>query len=532
MTFKLETGQERVVRIKVVGVGGGGNNVVKRMASESAQDIEYIAINTDKQALETTKASLKVQIGEKLTHGQGAGSNPEIGRKSAEESHTQIANSLENTDMVFITAGMGGGTGTGAAPIVAEIARNKGILTIGVVTKPFGFEGRLRMKQAEKGISTLKEKVDALVIIPNDRLKNASTKKITLVNAFEIADSVLKDAVQSISDLISSTGFINLDFADVCTIMRNAGLAHMGVGCASGKDKAEEAARMAISSPLLETSIHAARGILINITGSMDIGLDEVERTASLVQQSVHQDANIIFGAVFDETMVDELRVTVIATGLEENAPLVPPKVTEPNSQKAEESQTKYLNKPINDENKSTKPGMALDEVHTARQDTSSPSITSTQTAKADDSQRADTPVSKPATSQLPSSRVSARTAFDNMLNEMQQEAHHSVNTMNKTPTQASNIIMKAPPVGKTISSDSQEPSSDSATQAMPFQSDTSFGVTGIERKNARLNKTASEKAPAVESSASDSYGKADGIGDPWEAIRRIFENRDKKPDN
>ena len=315
MAFGLDTGVENVVRIKVIGVGGGGNNVVNRMVRSGTRGVDFVAVNTDKQALNVSSATYKIQIGEKLTHGQGADSDPEVGRKSAEESRAQISKALEDTDMVFITAGMGGGTGTGGAPIVAEIAREQGILTVGVVTKPFGFEGRRRMQQAEKGIEELQGKVDSLVIIPNERLKHATDQKITFANAFEIADDVLRQAVQSISDLIRDTGFINLDFADVTAIMKNAGMAHMGVGRAAGKGKAEEAARMAISSPLLETSIHGARGVLINVTGSMDIGLEEVEQAASLVQDAVHPDALTIFGATFDESMDDEIRVTVIATG-------------------------------------------------------------------------------------------------------------------------------------------------------------------------------------------------------------------------
>ena len=319
MAFGLETGPESVVNIKVIGVGGGGNNVVNRMVRSGTKGVEFVAVNTDKQALNVSSATYKIQIGEKLTNGQGAGSDPEVGRKSAEESRNQIAKALEDTDMVFITAGMGGGTGTGGAPIVAEIAKEMDILTVAVVTKPFGFEGRRRMQQAESGIAELKDKVDSLVIIPNERLKHATDQKITFANAFEIADDVLRQAVQSISDLIRDTGFINLDFADVTAIMKNAGMAHMGVGRAAGKGKAEEAARMAISSPLLETSIEGAKGVLINVTGSMDIGLEEVEQAASLVQQAVHPDALTIFGATFDETMDDEIRVTVIATGFDKN---------------------------------------------------------------------------------------------------------------------------------------------------------------------------------------------------------------------
>ena len=318
MAFGLDTGPESVVTIKVIGVGGGGSNVVNRMVRSGVQGVDFIAVNTDKQALATSSATYKIQIGEKLTGGQGAGSNPDVGRKSAEESRGQIAKALEDADMVFITAGMGGGTGTGAAPIVADIAKEAGLLTVGVVTKPFSFEGRRRMQQAEAGIEELRGKVDSLVIIPNERLKFATDQKITFQNAFEIADDVLRQAVQSISDLIKNTGFINLDFADVTAVMKDAGMAHMGVGRAAGKNKDEEAAKMAISSPLLETSINGAHGVLVNVTGSMDIGLEEVETAANLVQQAAHPDALIIFGAAFDEELEDEIRVTVISTGFEE----------------------------------------------------------------------------------------------------------------------------------------------------------------------------------------------------------------------
>ena len=318
MAFGLETGPESVVNIKVIGVGGGGNNVVNRMVRSGTKGVEFVAVNTDKQALNVSSATYKIQIGEKLTHGQGAGSDPEVGRKSAEESRNQIAKALEDTDMVFITAGMGGGTGTGGAPIVAEIAKEMDILTVAVVTKPFGFEGRRRMQQAELGIENLRTKVDSLVIIPNDRLKFVTEQKITLANAFEVADDVLRQAVQSISDLIKNTGFINLDFADVSAVMKDAGMAHMGVGRASGKNKAEEAARRAVSSPLLETSINGARGVLVNVTGSTDVGLEEVEIAANLVQEAADPNALIIFGATFDASMEDEICVTVIATGFDE----------------------------------------------------------------------------------------------------------------------------------------------------------------------------------------------------------------------
>ena len=326
MAFGLDMGPDSVVNIKVVGVGGGGNNVVNRMVKTGTKGVDFIAVNTDKQALAVSSATYKIQIGEKLTNGQGAGSDPEVGRKSAEENRTQISKALEDADMVFITAGMGGGTGTGAAPIVADIAKDLGVLTVGVVTKPFRFEGMRRMKQAEGGITELRNKVDSLVIIPNERLKLATDQKITMVNAFEIADDVLQQAVQSISDLIKNTGFINLDFADVSAVMKDAGRAHMGVGRAAGKNKAEEAARMAISSPLLETSINGAKGVLINVTGSMDIGLEEVETAANLVQEAAHPEANIIFGAAFDDTLEDELRVTVIATGFDEVESSMPSK--------------------------------------------------------------------------------------------------------------------------------------------------------------------------------------------------------------
>ena len=319
MDFKAEAGPENVVTIKVVGVGGAGNNVVNRMVKAGTQGVEFVAINTDRQALAVSNADQKLQIGEKMTRGQGAGSDPEIGKRSAEESRNNIAKAVEDADMVFITAGMGGGTGTGAAPVVAEIAKDAGLLTVGVVTKPFKFEGKRRMDQANAGIKELLGRVDSLLIIPNDRLKFATDQKVTLANAFEIADDVLLQAVTSISNLIKNTGFINLDFADVNCIMRNAGFAHMGVGHAAGKGKAEEAARMAVASPLMETSINGAHGVLINITGSEDMDLEDVETAASLVQEAAHPDANIIFGATFDDSLEDEIRVTVIATGFEES---------------------------------------------------------------------------------------------------------------------------------------------------------------------------------------------------------------------
>ena len=317
-----ESYPERVVAIKVIGVGGAGNNVVNRMIEAGVQGVDFIAVNTDKQDLNKSKATEKVQIGEKLTGGMGAGSKPDIGKKSAEESRAAIAKMLENTDMVFITAGMGGGTGTGAAPIIADIARESGALTVGVVTKPFKFEGARRMAQAEEGIANLADKVDSLIIIPNDRLKYVTEQKITFANAFGIADDVLKQAVSSISELVgySDNVLINQDFADVSAIMRDAGRAHMGVGVASGKEKAEAAAMAAVSSPLLETSINGAMGVLINVTGSPDMELDDVETAANIVMEAVNPEANIIFGATFDTSLEDALRVTVIATGFDDSA--------------------------------------------------------------------------------------------------------------------------------------------------------------------------------------------------------------------
>ncbi len=314
-TMDVDSGNKGRDVLKVIGVGGGGNNVVNRMVQAGMQGMEFIAVNTDRQCLNASQATQKLAIGEKLTGGKGAGANPEIGRESAKESKEQIAALLDGTDMVFVTAGMGGGTGTGAAPVVAEIAKEKGILTVGVVTKPFGFEGKRRMDQAMKGIEELKGKVDSLVIIPNDRLKHATDEKITFANAFAIADDVLRQAVQSISDLITTTGLINLDFADVTAVMKDAGLAHMGVGRAAGKNKAEEATRIAIHSPLLETTIDGAKGIIVNVTGPLDMGLEEMETAAEMVKEVADPDAQFIIGTAFDEELEDEIRVTVIATG-------------------------------------------------------------------------------------------------------------------------------------------------------------------------------------------------------------------------
>ena len=318
MAFVMDYAANREDVLKVIGVGGGGNNVVNRMVQSGMQGVEFIAVNTDRQCLNASEATQKLAIGEKLTGGKGAGANPEVGRESARESKEQITALLEGADMVFVTAGMGGGTGTGAAPVVAELAKEKGILTVGVVTKPFNFEGRRRMEQALRGIEELRQKVDSLVIIPNDRLQYATDEKITFANAFAIADDVLRQAVQSISDLIKTTGLINLDFADITAVMKDAGLAHMGVGRGSGKNKAEDATRIAINSPLLESSIQGAKGIIVNITGPTDMGLEEVELAAEMVKQVADPDALFMMGTAFDETLEDELRVTVIATGFGE----------------------------------------------------------------------------------------------------------------------------------------------------------------------------------------------------------------------
>ncbi|MBR5322632.1 MAG: cell division protein FtsZ [Clostridia bacterium] len=317
MAFEFEEANNNGVIIKVVGVGGGGTNAVNRMIEAGVRGVEFIAVNTDKQSLEKSGATHKISIGEKLTKGRGAGANPDVGFRAAEESAEEIKNLLIGTDMVFITTGMGGGTGTGAAPVVAKIAKDMGILTVGIVTKPFLFEGKKRMELAEEGIKKLGECVDSLVVIPNERLKQVSETRITLLNAFVIADDVLRQGVQSISELINVTGVINLDFADVTAIMSNAGNAHMGVGQATGKDKAEQAAMMAISSPLLETSIKGARGIIVNFTASPDIGLDEVDAAATMIQREAHPDAQIIWGAAFDSNLEDAMKVTVIATGFE-----------------------------------------------------------------------------------------------------------------------------------------------------------------------------------------------------------------------
>jgi cell division protein FtsZ len=312
--FEVETGPDNVVVIKVVGVGGAGNNAVDRMVNYGMKGVEFIAVNTDKPALSKSKADIKIQIGEKLTKGQGAGANPEVGRKAADESRNDIAKALENTDMVFIAAGMGGGTGTGAAPVIADIARETGALTVGIVTKPFNFEAARRGRQAEEGISALLGKVDSLLVIPNDRLRYITEQKLTLDNAYEIADNVLGQAVASITEIVMNTGLMNVDFADVTAVMKDSGYAHMGVGEASGKNKAEEAVRKAVASQLMETSINGAAGVLINFTGSKDLALDDFAEAAEIVYEAISPDANVIIGASLDESMEDKLRVAIIAT--------------------------------------------------------------------------------------------------------------------------------------------------------------------------------------------------------------------------
>ncbi|MCQ2479954.1 MAG: cell division protein FtsZ, partial [Clostridia bacterium] len=317
MAFGIDNEYESEVTIKVIGVGGGGGNAVNTMIATGMQGAEFIVVNTDKQVLNESQATQKIQIGEKSTRGQGAGGKPEIGEKAAEESREDIIQVLKGTDMVFITAGMGGGTGTGAAPVIAGIAKELGILTVGVVTKPFKFEGKKRSILAEQGIAKLAENVDSLIVIPNDRLKLLSDRCKTLTEAFKVADEVLSQGVKSISDLIKIPGFVNLDFADVCSVMRDAGYAHMGVGTAKGKDKSIQAADFAISSPLLETSIAGAKGVIISITSSPDIGLDEVENAAESITEKAHPDANITWGVSFDPTMEDEITIVVVATGFE-----------------------------------------------------------------------------------------------------------------------------------------------------------------------------------------------------------------------
>ena len=317
MIFEHDDSMGSGVNIKVLGVGGGGNNAVNRMISTNIKGVEFVSINTDRQALRKSDAPVQLVIGEKVTKGFGAGANPQIGARSAEESIEEIKNILSGTDMVFITAGMGGGTGTGAAPVVARVAKEMDILTVGIVTKPFGFEGKKRMEQAEGGIAALSSYVDSLIVIPNERLKQISDTRITLSNAFEVADDVLRRGVQSVSELINVPAFINLDFADVTSVMKGAGYAHMGVGSATGKDKAEQAARAAISTPLLETSIKGASGVLISISASPDVGLEDVDLASTMISNEASPDANVIWGVAFDPELEDEMRITIIATGFE-----------------------------------------------------------------------------------------------------------------------------------------------------------------------------------------------------------------------
>ena len=356
MNIELDNDYEKMAAIKVLGVGGGGGNAVNRMIQSGMSSVEFISVNTDNQSLRFSNASYKLHIGDKLTRGQGAGGDPMKGEKAAEESEDEITSVLRGADMVYITAGMGGGTGTGAAPVIARIAHDMGILTVGVVTKPFSFEGKRRMDQATAGIERLKEHVDALLVIPNERLRSISQEKITLANAFAKADEVLLQAVQSISDLINIPGIINLDFADVTSIMKDAGYAHMGLGAASGPNKAEEAARMAIASPLLETSINGAKGVLINVTGSMDIGLEEVEditNASQMIHDAAHPDVNLIWGVAFDEKLEDEIKIVVIATNFDHESGFripTPPVDTEVPEDKITEVEPQTEQEPINDD--------------------------------------------------------------------------------------------------------------------------------------------------------------------------------------
>ncbi len=337
MEFDFE--MESLARIKVIGVGGGGSNAVNRMIENGVQGVEFITVNTDAQALHLAKSEHKLQIGDKLTRGLGAGANPDVGKKAAEESRELISNTLKGADMVFVTAGMGGGTGTGAAPVIAEIARECGALTVGVVTRPFTFEGRKRAAQAELGIEALKEKVDTLIVIPNDRLLEIVDKKTPMLEAFREADNVLRQAVQGISDLIAVPGLINLDFADVKTIMTERGSALMGIGEAAGENRAADAARKAIMSPLLETSIEGARGVIMNITGGSNLSLYEVNEAAEIVIEASDPEVNMIFGAIIDETMKEEIKVTVIATGFEHKPAPMKPLIRRPAAQQPEGGQ-------------------------------------------------------------------------------------------------------------------------------------------------------------------------------------------------
>ncbi|MGN1124432.1 MAG: cell division protein FtsZ [Eubacterium sp.] len=333
--YEIDTDDTKVVQIKVVGVGGGGGNAVNRMVHCNIQDVEFVAVNSDKPALAKSTATHKILIGEKATKGRGAGAKPEVGTRAAEESREALTDILTGAEMVFITAGMGGGTGTGAAPVVAKIAKDLGILTVAVVTTPFAFEGSRRMAQAQEGIKELAQYVDSIMVIPNENLKYVTEEKITLLNAFEIANDVLRQGVQSVSDLVNATGLVNCDFADVTEIMKDSGYAHMGVGRAKGKDKAEHAAQQAISSPLLNPSIDGAHGILINITASTDIGLEEIDAASSIVSAAVHPDCEIIWGTTFDEELEDEMIITVIATRFGDGVPGAPIKSITANNEVA-----------------------------------------------------------------------------------------------------------------------------------------------------------------------------------------------------
>ncbi len=319
--FQFDTENTNPAQIKVIGVGGGGNNAVNRMIEAEVKSVEFIAVNTDKQDLTLSAASQKIQIGEKITKGLGAGAQPEIGKKAAEESREEIAQAIKGADMVFVTAGMGGGTGTGAAPIVAEVAKEMGVLTVGIVTKPFWFEGKVRQRNSDEGIKNLMGAVDTLVVIPNDKLLEIAENRTPLMESFRMADDILRQGVQGISDLISRPGLISLDFADIKTIMKDTGFAHMGIGSATGENRAEEAAKKAIHSPLLETTIEGAKGVILNVTGGSDLGILEVKTAAELVEEAADSDANIIIGAIVDESLGDEIQVTVIATGFKGNAP-------------------------------------------------------------------------------------------------------------------------------------------------------------------------------------------------------------------
>ncbi|MFK2824914.1 cell division protein FtsZ [Bacillus sp. B190/17] len=338
--LEFDTNLDSLATIKVIGVGGGGNNAVNRMIEHGVQGVEFIAVNTDAQALNLSKAEVKMQIGSKLTRGLGAGANPEVGKKAAEESKEQIEEALRGADMVFVTAGMGGGTGTGAAPVIAQIAKDLGALTVGVVTRPFTFEGRKRATQAAGGIEAMKASVDTLIVIPNDRLLEIVDKSTPMLEAFREADNVLRQGVQGISDLIAVPGLINLDFADVKTIMSNKGSALMGIGVASGENRAAEAAKKAISSPLLETSIDGAQGVLMNITGGTNLSLYEVQEAADIVASASDQEVNMIFGSVINENLKDEIVVTVIATGFKESV------LQQPKQQRAGFGQIKQPNQP------------------------------------------------------------------------------------------------------------------------------------------------------------------------------------------